>query len=400
MPTYKYEALNAKGRTIKGTMTAVNEIDLENKLHTIGLDLINSAEANELRFNFFETIGIKDLILLCIHLEQLDKAGVPILDSLSDLRDTTESNKLKNIMTDICELVESGKMLSAAFANYPEVFDEIFVGLVAAGEKTGNLGDIFLHLSKHLKWVNDIRTKMRKAVSYPIFLLLLMAGIVTLMMFFVVPKLSEFLLAQNLELPIYTKALISFSGFFRNYWYLILTSPIILIASISFSTRINESFAYFIDNIKLSIPFIGNTIKKIELARFCRFFGITFRSGIGILECLEIAGNTVKNLILKESIILASKSVSEGNSLTASLKISNHFPNLVLRMVKVGEDSGNLDHTLENVNFFYDREVEDSVNNLLGVLQPALTIILGGIMLWVSLAVFGPLYNSFSSVGL
>jgi len=156
--------------------------------------------------------------------------------------------------------------------------------------------------------------------------------------------------------------------------------------------------AYNVDNFKLKIPYIRSTIRKIDLARFCHFFGIMYKSGLGILECLDTANNIVSNKVLRESIGIVKKSVSEGNSLTESLRISNQFPNLVIRMFKVGEESGNLDVTLENINFFYDREVEDAVSNMVGVIQPALTIVMGGIMMWVSMAIFGPLYNSFSKM--
>lgn len=399
MPLYNYKALNTNSRTIRGTMTAANEVDLEHRLRGIGLDLITSKEARERQISVFSRkVELKDLIIFCIQLEQLERAGVPLLDALADLRDTAETAQLKTLMTELYEAVKGGSMLSAAMAAHPKIFDQVFIGLVAAGEKTGRLSEVFAHLSQHLKWIHYIRNKIKKATYYPAFLLLLMAGIIALMMLFVIPKLSVFLLAQNFNLPIYTKALITTSYYFQHYWYLIFGGPVIAIFLLILLYRASESFAYLIDQIKLGVPFIGPTIRKIEMARFCRFFGITFRSGIGVLDCMDIASNIVKNKVIKESIMTARKGVSEGNSLTASLKVSNQFPNLVLRMFKVGEDSGNLDATMENINFFYDREVSETVDNMIGMVQPTLTIIMGGIMLWVSLAVFGPLYSSFSQM--
>jgi type IV pilus assembly protein PilC len=399
MPIYKYEALNINGKVVRGSLTAANEIDLESRLHGIGLDLLEAAESKTSSFSFVGSkISTKDLILICIQLEQLERAGVPILEALNDMRDTSDTPAVKTLMTEVAESVKGGKMLSAALAEHPATFDEVFVGLIAAGEKTGKLYEVFAHLAEHLKWGSEIRSKIKKATTYPLFLLALMFGIVALMMLFVIPKLSSFLLAQNFELPVYTRALIATSNFFKNFWYLLILIPITTYFSVSIIARVNEPFAYFIDSMKLNIPILGKTVRKIELARFCRFFSITYKSGIGILDCLEIASNVVKNKVLKESILLTKKSVSDGNSLTASMRSANQFPNLVLRMIKVGEDSGNLDKTLENVNFFYDREVNDSVNAMLGTIQPALTIILGGIMLWVSIAVFGPLYSSFSKM--
>lgn len=398
MPIYSYSALNEKGRKIRGNMTAANEIDLEERLRVIGLDLIDSKALKESKGSSSSKVTIQDLIIFCIHIEQLEKAGVPILDSIADIRDTSESDGIKGIMAEVFESIRGGDMLSAALAEHPKVFNKVFISLVEAGEKSGNLSEVFHHLSHHLKWINGIQRKIKKAIYYPIFLLTLMSGIVALMMLFVIPKLSTFLAAQEFALPIYTKALIATSNFFVDYWYVVFITPIILTLVIKATAKVSDNFCYNIDNLKLNIPYIGGTIKKIEMARFCHFFGIMYKSGIGILDCLQVANNVISNRVMSENVNVIKNSVSEGNSLTESLRISNQFPNLVIRMFKVGEESGNLDVTLENINFFYDREVEDAVNNMVGVIQPALTIIMGGIMMWVSIAVFGPLYNSFSQM--
>lgn len=398
MPIYGYSALNEKGRKISGQMTAANEIDLEERLSVIGLDLINSKEAKTGRKSAFGKVSVQDLIIFCIHMEQLERAGVPILESIADLRDTSDNIYLKNVIAEIYESVRSGDMLSAALAKHPKIFNSVFISLLQAGEKSGNLHQVFHHLAYHLKWVNGIQRKIKKATYYPIFLLFLMSGIIALMMLFVIPKLSTFLKAQDFALPMYTKALIATSDFFISYWYIMFSIPLIIVFGFKILIKLSDNFAYNMDNLKLHIPFVRNTIRKIDLARFCHFFGIMYKSGLGILECLDTANNVVKNKVLRESIALVKKSVSEGNSLTESLRISNQFPNLVIRMFKVGEESGNLDVTLENINFFYDREVEDAVSSMVAVIQPALTLVMGFIMMWVSMAIFGPLYNSFSKM--
>ncbi len=399
MPQYNYISLNEKGRKIRGTMSAANDVDLEERLKGIGLDMIEAREVKTKRAAFVSNvIKPEDLIIICIHLEQLEKAGVPILDAISDLRDTADALSVKNLMAEVYESVKGGKLLSAALAEHPKNFSPVFTGLVAAGEKTGNLHEVFFHLAKHLKWVNGIRRKIKKAIYYPVFLLILMLGITSLMMAYVIPKLSKFLTAQNFELPAYTEALIVTSDFFVNYWYVVLFGPVVLVILIKVLIRVSEDVAYNVDAFKLALPWFGSTIRKIEMARFCHFFALTYRSGLGILQCLDIAQNVLDNRVIKEGVATVRKSVTEGTSLTDSLRVSNQLPNLVIRMFKVGEESGNLDTTLENVNFFYDREVEDSVNNMIGIIQPALTIIMGGMMLWISIAVFGPLYNSFSQM--
>ena len=398
MPTYSYVALNEKGRKIRGNMSAVNEVDLAERLSGIGLDLVDEKVAKDKKGGFFSKVSLQDKILFCVHIEQLERAGVPILDSIADIRDTSESPAIKDMMAEVFDAIHSGKMLSKALGEHPKTFDTVFIALVEAGEKSGNLHEIFHHLGHHLKWVNYIRGKIKKAIYYPTFLLLLMFGIISLMMLFVIPKLSSFLTAQNFDLPVYTTALINTSNFFKDYWYIIFSVPVLFIILIKVLVKFSESFAYNMDAFKLKIPFIGPTIAKIELARFCHFFGIMYQSGIGILDCLDVANNVVKNKVISENVSVIKKSVSEGNSLTESLKISSRFPNLVIRMFKVGEESGNLGVTIENINFFYDKEVEDSVNGMVGVIQPFLTIVMGIIMMWISLAVFGPLYNSFSKM--
>lgn len=398
MPVFKYVALNEKGRKIRGSMTAVNDIDLAEKLSVIGLDLVDEKISKDAKSGFFDRITLQDKIIFCVHVEQLERAGVPIMDSIGDMRDTADSPAIKSMMAEVFESINSGEMLSKALAKHPKVFDKVFIALIDAGEKSGNLHEIFHHLGLHLKWVNYIRGKIKKAIYYPTFLLFLMFGIISMMMLFVIPKLSSFLTAQNFDLPIYTKALIETSAFFTSYWYYIFSLPVVFFIIVKILIRTSEAFAYNMDALKLKIPFIGKTIAKIEMARFCHFFGIMYKSGIGILECLDVANNVVNNKVIAENVSVIKKSVSEGNSLTESLRMSSRFPNLVIRMFKVGEESGNLDVTLENINFFYDKEVEDSVNNMVGVIQPFLTIVMGLVMMWISLAVFGPLYNSFSKM--
>ncbi|MCH2037389.1 MAG: type II secretion system F family protein [Rickettsiales bacterium] len=398
MPSYDYTALNAQGRSVRGNMTAANVSDLEDRLKQIGLDLTFYKQKKERSFFNKKRLTPKDLITLCIHLEQLERAGVPLLESIADLRDSADNASMKNMMSDVYESIKGGKLLSAALEEHSSTFDTVFTGLVAAGEKTGNLADVFHHLSNHLRWVSDTKRKLRKAVTYPIFLLLVSFAVITVMMVWVIPQLSSFLTQQNFELPVYTKALIVSSEAFQQYWQFILVSPVGIFIFIKVFAYLSDEFAYQIDNIKLNMPIMGNTVRKIETARFCHFFAITFKSGIDILECLDVGRRVVKNKVIRESIKGVRVKVSEGSLLTDALRQSNHFPSLVIRMFKVGEETGNFDKSLENVNFFYDREVDDSVSAMIAMLQPALTIILGGIMFWVTLAVFGPLYSSFSEM--
>jgi type IV pilus assembly protein PilC len=398
MPAFNYSAINDIGRKVRGVVVADNELDLEARLKQIGLDLIDAKEVTGKKSSRFSRIRLKDLIIMCLHLEQLDRAGVPLHDALADVRDSTESDKLRDVMTGVYEAVKNGNMLSKAMSAYPRVFSDVFVGLVAAGEKTGNLAESFMHLGEHLKWSAEIRRKIKKATRYPLALVIVISMVVTILMVFVVPKLVEFIIGQGFSIPFHTRALIATSYAFENYWYLILGVPVVLFILLIIAYRTSEPFAYKVDAFMLKVPLIGPVIRKIDMARFTHFFAVTFNSGIDVLDSLESARSVVGNRVLKASIQLVKTNVMDGNSLTASLRMSNQFPMLVIRMFKVGEDSGNMSDALENINFFYNREVNDSVEAMVGAIQPTLTVVMGIIIFWVIAAVFGPLYESFSKM--
>ncbi len=400
MGSYKYSAINESGRTIRGTVMAENELDLEARLHELGLDLIDAKEVRK-RGDSKSGKGkvkTKDLIIMCMHLEQLDRAGVPLHDALADVRESTESAKLKDVLTGVYEAVKTGTTFSQALAAYPRVFSGVFVGLIAAGEKTGNLANSFIHLGEHLKWSDDLRRKVKKATRYPIVLLVVLSLVITVLMMFTVPKMLDFIISQGFDIPIHTQALIFVSHAFADYWYLILGFPVLLIFAGILFYRFSEPFAYKIDALTLRLPLIGPVVRKIDMARFVHFFAVMFNSGIDVIDSLESAKGVVGNRILKESIELVKTNVTDGNSITSSLRLSNQFPNLVVRMFKVGEDSGNMKEALENINFFYNREVNDAVDGLVGAIQPIMTVVMGALLFWIIAAVFGPLYQSFSKM--
>lgn len=398
MYNFHYSALNDKGRKIRGEIMADNELDLETKLKEIGLDLVNFRENKEKKASFLAKVKMKDLIIFCLHMEQLDRAGVPIHDALGDARDATDSPKLKDVLTSVLESVKAGTVLSQSLAQHPLVFDNVFVGLIAAGEKTGNLSESFRNLSEHLKWTTDLRRKIRKAMTYPIVLFVVLSGVISLLMLYVVPQLVNFIMNQGFEIPLHTELLIDFSAFFAEYWWAIFGTIPLLIMGINLGYRVSEGFAYRFDKFILKIPAIGNTTRKIDMARFIHFFSVMFNSGIDILDSLLAGREVVRSRVIQESIEMVHRSVTEGNKLTDSVRISSQFPNLVVRMFKVGEDSGNLSEALENINFFYHREVNDAVDGMVGLIQPVMTVVLGGVLFWVIAAVFGPLYDSFSKM--
>lgn len=398
MLNYNYQAINEMGRRVKGELAAENELDLESRLKLLGLELVTSREQRSKKAGFLSRVRMQDMIVLCLHLEQLSRAGVPLLDSLADVRDATESAKLRDIMAGVYESVKNGELLSNALGRYPKVFDSVFTGLIRAGEKTGDLSGSYQHLIEHMKWTDDLRRKVKKATRYPIILLVVMSAVIGTLMTAVVPKLIKFITSQGFDIPIHTRALIVTSDALVNYWYIIFGIPLAIVIAIIVARKVSPAFAYKWDAFVLKLPILGKVSRKINLARFTHFFAVMFGSGIDILSSLEAAKDVVNNRVLKDSVAQVKQAVTEGSSMTNALRVSNHFPNLVVRMFKVGEDSGNMDEALENVNFFYNREVNDAVEGMVAMIQPILTGVMGGLIMWVVAAVFGPLYDSFSKM--
>lgn len=400
MPEFRYRAINQAGRIVRGGLFAVNEQDLNGLLGSAGLDLISFREVNERRLAKFLQPGVKsrDLIQLSIHLQQLQKAGVPLIESLGEVRDSTDSPKLRDALAEIHRQVSDGATLSAAFAGHPSVFSPVFQSLLASGETTGQMTEAFSQLVTHLKWHEEMSTKIKKATRYPAVLAVIVTSVLFFMMTFVVPQIVTLLLSTGTELPFMTVALIETSSFISNYWYLFPIAAVGGAMMISMGRRASQEFRYRTDYYLLRIPVIGIVLRKISLARFSHMFAVMFQSGIDLLDCLEASKRLVNNLALADALAVVREGVQSGLGLSVAMRSSGEFPPLVLRMVKVGEDSGNMSDSLENISEMYNRDVDESVEGLIAIIEPALTVVMGLIMAWIAIAVFGPVYDSLGKI--
>lgn len=393
---YRYKAIDQNGKTVNGKMSAENPAELLTMLRANSLELISYSQ-DKVGGGLFSKIKTADLISIFVHLEQLEKAGVSIIDSIADLKENADSIKVRNLMHEIYEAIKNGSLFSESLTKHPHVFNKIYIGLIAMGEKTGNLANAFASIIEDIKWNNDINRKTAKAVRGPMFGILIMFIVLGVMTSVVVPKVTAFLTAQSIDLPAMTVALIAFSDFMKNYWYLMIIIPIIFYIIIKI-LQTSEKMAIKIDDLKLKVPVFGPIIKKIDSAKFCQFFALTFRSGLGVLECLESASGVIKNKAIKKSIIQVKDQVSDGQSMTKSISATGYFPSLVVRMFKVGEESGNMESALQNIKFFYDREINDSIDKIVGMIQPTITLVMGLMIAWITIAVFGPIYSTFSNI--
>ena len=393
MALYAYKAMNSNGRTVTGRLEAINPIDLEMRLKRMELDFINGDTVKQGGLMNRAKITRQELINFCFHLEQLARAGVSLIESLTDLRDTIDNPRFREIIAGMVESIEGGKTLSQALAEHPQTFDEVMVSLIRAGEETGALPQVLNNLLESLKWQDELAAHTKKLIMYPAFLGTVVVAITMFMMIYLVPKMAGFIRNMGQELPTQTKILIATSEFFVGYWYVVIGLPLILAAATAFLVSTSKAARYRFDDVKLRLPYIGEILRKIILSRFASVFAMMYTSGITILDSIKATEEVVGNLVLREGLEKVGELIAEGQNVTAAFQTAGMFPPLVLRMLRVGENTGSLDTALANVSYFYNRDVRESIEKVQAMIEPVMTVTIGLILGWIMMAVLGPIYD-------
>ena len=393
MALYAYKAMNLNGRTVMGRLEAINLIDLEMRLKRMDLDFINGDTVKQGGLINRAGITRPELINFCFHLEQLARAGVSLIESLTDLRDSIENPRFREIIAGMVESIEGGKTLSQALAEHPQTFDEVMVSLIRAGEETGSLPQVLNNLLESLKWQDELAAHTKKLIMYPAFLGTVVVAITMFMMIYLVPKMAGFIRNMGQELPTQTKILIATSEFFVNYWYVVIGLPLVVAAVIAFLVSTSQRARYRFDDAKLRAPYIGEIFRKIILSRFASVFAMMYSSGITILDSIKATEAVVGNLVIKEGLEKVGELIAEGQNVTAAFQTTGLFPPLVLRMLRVGENTGALDTALSNVSYFYNRDVRESIEKVQSMIEPVMTVTIGLLLGWIMMAVLGPIYD-------
>jgi type IV pilus assembly protein PilC len=398
MPVLRYKAMDERGKVALGRMEAVNEADLEVRLRRMGLDLINFSAASTKSSGLGNKVPRREVISFCMQLEQLVSSGVPLVEGLQDLRDSIEERKLRDIVAGIVESIEGGSTLSVAMEQYPQVFDNVFVNLIRAGEFSGQLGPVLKTLTESLKWQDEQASQMKKLLMYPLFVGSVVSLVVIFLMTYLVPQLTSFILMMGQELPLHTRVLIATSDFMVGYWYVVMGVPAVLFIIFMAVLNASSELQLTVDGFKLRVWMIGPIFKKMILARFASYFALMYRSGITVLECIRICEGLVGNKAIEAALHRAGRQISEGASISAGFEYTGLFPPLVLRMLRVGETTGGLDEALLNISYFYDRDVSESIDKVQTMIGPAMTVVLGGILGWVIVSVLGPIYDMITKI--
>lgn len=401
MPIFKYKAMDEKGRLHQGRINGINLFEIEQRLLDQNYDLINCKEVNEskVRIGRKRKLDRGELINMVFQLQQLTKAGVPLIEGIQDLRDSSPPGHYKDVLSSINESIEGGKTFSKALQEHPHDFDRVFISLISVGEESGTLPKVLNDMGNTLRWADEIIAQTKKIMIYPIVLAIVITTVTVVLMVAVVPQVIPVLIEMGGTLPPQTVALIATSDFIKNYWPVIIATPIISLSTIKFLASKKYSVRLWLDKVKLKLPLFGNLMFKIKIARLASYIALLYGSGITIIRALEIGKEIVDNNAISEVLDDVKNNIIDGSSISLAFEQADLFPPLVVRMVKIGENTGNLEDSLLNVSYFYNREVKETIASIEPTIGPILTIFMAILLGWILLSIFGPVWDTVASVG-
>jgi type IV pilus assembly protein PilC len=357
------------------------------------------AEGGAGRRGFLRRRGVSTKVLaqFTSQLSTLVNAGLPLVRCLRILEGQLAAGPFQDVVRAVAEDVEGGSTLSEALAKYPQVFDRLYVNMVRAGEAGGVLGVILERLAEFARKSESIRSQIRSALTYPVLVLCFAGGILLFVMMFVVPKFEAIFANFDAEMPAPTQALISLSGALLTYWYVFLAVPVALLLCWRLALR-NESFAYRVDALRLRVPVAGDLQRKTIVARFARTLGTLLQSGVPILESLAIVKAAIPNRVLESAVAEVHDSIREGETIAEPLGESGVFDDLVVNMIDVGEETGQLDSMLLRVADNFEAEVDTSVSTLFKVIEPAILLVMAVLVGFIVVSLFLPIVKIMDSI--
>ncbi len=397
MATFAYTARDNDGRVITGTLEGESEIAVVARLQEMGYfitDLQRRIKRPTLEdvLQRFRGVRLKDLTVFTRQFATMINAGLAILAGLSILEVQSENKRLKEILGAVRADIEQGAPLSDALAKHPETFNSLYVNMVRAGEAGGVHDDFLARLAGFLEKELALRQKVRAAMIYPAVIASAAVLIVSFLVFYILPTFVSFFTSLNVPLPAPTRLLIAITVGARRFWYIILLVIVAAVYGARYYISTPEGRARY-DRFKLRMPVFGSIVHKVAMARFARTLGTLVRSGVPILQALDVVAKAVDNTVVTQAVAAVRSSIREGESIALPLQASGIFPPMVVHMVSVGERTGQLDEMLMKVSDFYDTEVEYAVAGLTSILEPALIIVMGGIVGFVVISFYLPLFN-------
>ncbi len=398
MAEYRYKAIDAYGKIHRGLIQAKSDVDVEFRLENQGFDLISCRPHVRRRLIRTGSIQRRDLINMVFHLEQLTASGVPLIDGLIDLRDSVGDNYFRDVLSGIVESIEGGSNFSTALARYPHDFDNVFVALVGVGEESGELPRVLHEMGLTMRRTDELIAQAKRVMMYPAIVGSIIIAVSAFLLLYLVPRIIPFVEELGSELPFHTVALLATADFVGEFWWLFLVVPLAVDIVLRLAARSRPEFRIAIDRMKLRIPLIGPMSLKIRLARFATYMALLYSAGVTVLRSIEITEQLVDNAHLEKAMDRVRQAISEGTPISQSFARVQVFPPLVLRMINVGETTGNLDEALRNVSYFYEREVQETIETIEPAISPVLTVTMGALLGWIMFSVLGPVWSAATGI--
>ena len=401
MTQYRYKARDKDGAVQSGVMEAVKKEAVADQLSGMGYIPVRIEEqgrslpdVNDL-LRRLTRVAPQDIIVFSRQLSTLMGAGVPFVQSLATIERQTENSRLKAAVVDMRKNVEAGAAFSDALAKHPGIFNKMYVSMIRAGETAGLLDEILNRLALLAEHEAETRARVKTAVRYPLLVVVAVCSAFAFLVTFVIPKFSAIYAQFKTELPMPTRILIGINYAVQHYWYLILLGLVLLVGGLIWYLR-TQNGRWQWDRLKLKLPVFGVLFQKVAFSRFARVFGAMQKSGISMMLTLEIVAETVGNVVIARVVDQMREDLREGKGLVEPMEASGMFPPLVIQMISVGEETGNIDTMLAKVSDYYDMDVEYTLRNLSTLIEPILLLFLGGMVLFMALGIFLPMWNMIS----
>ncbi len=401
MPFFAYKARNARGELVQGTLEGNDSSSIAALLINTAMTPIDikptGAPSVSLTDNWWrrlteEKVTQLDVQMFSRQLYTLLKAGVPIMRGLSGLQESASNKTFARVIQDLRESLDAGRELSAAMSRHPKVFSPFYLSMIRVGEMTGRLDNIFLRLFDHLEFEREMGNRVRSALRYPMFVVIAMAIAITVINLFVIPAFAKVYAGFHAKLPVMTEILIDSSSFMVHYWLLLLVG--LIGSGVAFRAYIaTASGRYRWDKLRLHFPIVGKIVIKGTLARFARSFALSSKSGVPIIQSLSVVAQTVDNAYIASRIEQMRNAIERGESILRASAATNVFTPVVLQMIAVGEETGDLDGLMEEIAEMYEREVDYELKTLSSQIEPILILGLGALVLVLALGVFLPIWN-------
>ena len=396
MPVFIWEAVTKKDEAKKGEMEAVDEITVRSLLRRQGYKSIEVKKKPKDLLEYLPflqgKVNEKNVVIFCRIFSTMINAGLPLIQCLDLLAQQEQNKAFSKIIKSIKEDIEGGTSLTNALKKYPEIFDELFVNLIAAGEAGGILDIILQRLSSYMEKAMKLKARVKGAMTYPAAVLVISCAVVALLLIKVIPVFQKMFEGMGGELPPLTAALIAASQFAQSYWYLAVAILVVIYIIFSRFYR-TEKGRWTIDSLILKSPVFGPLLKKVAVAKFARTLSTMMSSGVPILEGLSIVSKTSGNVVIEDALMKTRQGISEGQSIAEPLTKTGIFPPMVVQMIAVGEATGALDSMLSKIADFYDDEVDAAVDAMTALLEPVMMVFLGGVVGGMIVAMYLPIFK-------